>query len=640
MSPSKNGKCIATARDGDYIYGDNPEVVVGDGIKWLKFYQQGEDYHYIAYSYLSEEVNPFYVEPKVGKHKESVRFEWLPIVFLILFAMISASSIFCIGKRVYRKYRWAGNSGNKWYDIFFLGLKRDNEIKRMWVFNPNAYLTSSALTGSIAGSFVATFLLILVIALVALVFFYIVGGLLWVLIIVGWILVVGGALILFFGKDAYGLIGLLGIPVLIYQDDLIEAANNLFERGAGIFNKMNPLELCTSIVISYWKPALAIAATPFIVFLAIALVWLLISGLVSLYETIVMSRYNVKHPCPVCGRPSEPAKYVIGYNPDGTARLLPVQLRPGIYGIFSIRAPYTGQNLPTLFLNGKDKLERICPHCQTLIKADVGQEKHVAVAGVAQSGKTTLLYRIIAELERNYNAVITDNMGLNHATIDRFVNHIKNGAEMREYPPKTAESRHRSIQMILQHKGAIIPYKIYLNDLAGEMFTAENNKAEDAPFFKNTNVILFIIDPMTMRVSDLEFSSDFAEWYASNVGEQSDNAGKVDVETALDILKNTIENHRNKADIKNIPLMVILTKIDTGYMKDIETLTSDKIRSFMQEQMGLNKFVYMASTSFRDITYYAVSAKSRVADDVSGIASVIRDLLAKLKIDWDDQQQA
>ena len=145
MSPSKSGQRVTVAHDGDYIYGNDPEIVVGDGVRWLKFYQEGEGYHYIAYSYLSEEVNPYYVEPIIETPKESVSFEWLPIVFLILFAIVSVFSIFYFGRKAFLKYGWAGE---KWYDVFLLGLKRDNGMKRMWVFNPNPYLTFSGLSGT------------------------------------------------------------------------------------------------------------------------------------------------------------------------------------------------------------------------------------------------------------------------------------------------------------------------------------------------------------------------------------------------------------------------------------------------------------------------------------------------------------
>ena len=509
-------------------------------------------------------------------------------------------------------------------------------MKRLWVFNPNAYLTFSGLSGTIAGGFLAAFLLILIVAFITLVFFYIVCGLIWLVIIAGCIVVLVGAVVLFIEKSEEGLFGLLGVPVVIFYKSLKETASDMAHKGVELFHSMNPLDLCVEIVKDNWKTALDVAVAPLLFLLAIALIWLLVAGFVSLIESIVMSRYNVKHPCPNCGLPSEPAQYVIGRNSDGMPEVLPVHLRPGVYGIFSLRAPNEGRKLPTLFFNGKDKLERICPHCHTTIRADVGQEKHVAVAGVTQSGKTTLLYRIIAELERNYEADITDNMGVNHASIDRFVNHIMDGSEIEEYPPKTSEIRHRSIQMMLRHKGAVIPYKLYLNDLAGEMFAVEGNKAEDAPFFKNTDVILFVIDPMTMRSSDLDFGDDFAAWYKANVGLQSDNSGKIDVEMALDVLKNTLEKHRKKkTDIEKIPLMILLSKADTGYLNDIDISSSDEIRTFIQEQMGLDKFVYMASTSFSDVSYHAVSAKATVFDEISGVDALIHDLFVKLKIDWD-----
>ena len=48
-SPSKYGTKAGIAYDGDYIYCSYPEVVTGSGIEWLKFYQDGEGYRYIAY---------------------------------------------------------------------------------------------------------------------------------------------------------------------------------------------------------------------------------------------------------------------------------------------------------------------------------------------------------------------------------------------------------------------------------------------------------------------------------------------------------------------------------------------------------------------------------------------------------------
>ena len=549
--------------------------------------------------------------------------------FLMLVAAVSIAGIIFFGRRAYKKY---GGAGAKWYDVFFLGTERENGMKRIWVFNPNAYLTFAGISGVIAGSFLAVFLLFLFCACIVFLFFYIIGGLIWLFTVLICILAIIFILRLI-GRISGRSNSVFVLP-LFFIKGLFKMANNMFQRGRDAFDTLNPFEFCFDIVADYWDIALVVAFAPFVIFLVIALSWLFIAGMSSLFESIVLAWYNVKYPCPNCGLPSEPAQYVIDRNPDGSPNVLPVHLKPGVYGIFSLRAPHNGRKLPTLFLNGKDKLERICPHCQTSIRSDLGQEKHIAVAGVSQSGKTTLLYRIAAELERHYGASITDNMGVNHAVIDRFIDKINDGSEIQEFPAKTSGTRHRSIQMILPRKDASIPYKLYLNDLAGEMFTAENNKPEDAPFFRNTDVILFLIDPMTMRTSDLEFGADFSEWYATHVGNQSYAYGKIDLEDALVVMKNTIEKHRSrKSDIRDIPVMMILPKVDAGYLDHNESFGSEAIKEYLQNEMGLDSFIFRAETYFSDISYYAVSAKCDVRDEYSGIPTLLRDVLRKLNIE-------
>ncbi len=634
-APSKKGHREAVAHKDDYIYGKSLEFVEGGGIKWLKFYHPGKGYLYVSSSCLAEETNPLYVPPAPAPIQKKIEsFTWLPRAFLILFALITCLGIFFLGRKLYRSEHklW-----EPWYNYFFFGQENKNGMRRMWVFNHNAYLSFIGLFVMVVAGFVATSLFILLTATIILCSSYIIGGLLWVLVVGGWIGVVVGVLLLVFGRNEYGFIGLLGIPVIIFQKRLIRAAGFLFAKGVYLFHSLNPWELSVGLVTGYWKKALLIAAGPLVVFLSIALVWLLIAGIVSLCESIVLYRYNVKNKCETCHKSYEPAKYVIGREADGTPRFLPVPLRPGTYGIFHIRAPFSQERLPTLFLLGKDSLERYCPHCNNPITTRVGEEKFVSFVGVAQSGKTSLLYRCIAELERNYISEITGDIGEDHKLIEHFVDRIKNGTEMGEFPPKTSEGRHRSIQMKLSHKGAMIPYKIYLNDLAGEMFTSELNKAEDAPFFRNSDAILFSIDPMTIKTADLELGDVFSLWYKDHVGRTQDSAGKIDVEMALDILQNTIEKYRKKkTEIQKIPLMIVLTKADTGYLSGVDRQDPDDIRRFLEDQMGLGRFVYRAKTFFENVSYYAVSAKSKVDSEGSGVDLLLEALLKNLRIDKGD----
>ena len=139
------------------------------------------------------------------------------------------------------------------------------------------------------------------------------------------------------------------------------------------------------------ETALVISAAPLLLFLAAAVLFMIFAFGLMIYENIKMKRYNVSHPCPFCGEHSEPAVYLS----DGIP--LHVPLRPSVWGMFNITHPATGEKMPTLFLKGKDNLDRRCVHCDNLISAKIGAEKHIAVAGVPNSGKSTLLNRIVSE---------------------------------------------------------------------------------------------------------------------------------------------------------------------------------------------------------------------------------------------------
>ena len=101
-----------------------------------------------------------------------------------------------------------------------------------------------------------------------------------------------------------------------------------------------------------------------------------------------------------------------------------------------------------------------------------------------------------------------------------------------------------------------------MNDIAGEMFTTDSNDYQNAPFFKLTDVLIFALDPFTMKADDLDFSPEFASWYKKNVGDKKDSAGKVDLYEAFDALINTIKKYRKPNGIK---LMITYVKTDTGY---------------------------------------------------------------------------
>ena len=467
-----------------------------------------------------------------------------------------------------------------------------------------------------------------------------------VIVVLFWILfiglyVIGGGLLLngIFGDDLkllslllfvlpIGLANLLGE----WKGDILGFGYNMTEWGKSVFSTFNIFKVSLYIIKTYWLTALIISAAPLLLFVGSASLFMVFAGAMILYENIKMKRYNVSHPCPICGEHSEPAVYLS----DGIP--LHVPLRPSVWGMFNITHPVTGEKMPTLFLNGKDRLERRCVHCDNLISAKVGAEKHIAVAGVPNSGKSTLLYRIISELSRmkvgNENiCTFTDNLGSNETSVKSFLDSINKGQKMEFFPEKTAEGRHKSIQMLAQNPSGSLPYRLYINDIAGEMFTSYNNQYEDAPFFKNTNVLIFALDPFTMKANELDFSPEFASWYKDNVGDKNDLDGKVDLDEAFSALVNTISKYKKEKDLAKMKLMITYVKTDTGYLKDLSDKNdSALLREFAISEMGLESLISKLESKGFDISYYSMSA----ADDAakSGISSYISDILDALNISF------
>jgi hypothetical protein len=165
------------------------------------------------------------------------------------------------------------------------------------------------------------------------------------------------------------------------------------------------------------------------------------------------------------------------------------------------------------------------------------------------------------------------------------------------------------------------------------MFTTSNNQYEDAPFFKNTNVLIFALDPFTMKANELDFSPEFASWYKKNVGDKNDSVGKVDLDEAFSALVNTISRYRNEKERSKMKLMLTYVKTDTGYLNELSNKNdSALLREFAISEMGLESLISKLESVGFEISYYAISA----SDDAkkSGISDYISDIFDGLNISF------
>ena len=606
--PMVKGKLLWQLRPGDIIYVDTLETITSNGYEWAaisdKWGQGFSKKGYITFlNRLVPEENPLYAPPSEEQKKIEDAVEssqnvakWILLVLSILFA---------IGF-IYSYFQEEGKEKLIGYE--------HNGMRKTFFFNSQPYTAIIYITLFLIAAIAASVVTLITVGGIVFVVLWIVKilcyALVWVGIIVCILCIIGtlcGAFLCLIGVVLGGLIW--------YYDDSIEAfAEKCADTGLHFFNEFNIFGFTMDMTIQYWKPALMVVATPIAIFLGLAILWMIIAGALILFEKIMTNRYSIKHPCPHCHQNSEPAKYLskgsngYEYIPND------IQLRPGMYGLFHITHPYTGERMPTMILNGRDKLARECNNCHKRIQADEGTEVHIAMAGTAQSGKSTLTYRMVAEIFRRAGADRVEFTDARNTIKDRtMVNKIKAiSSEERisddNLPAKTAVNDIASTQLIIKRKNMPVPYRMFINDVGGELFDPENNnqKADNSRYFRNVDSLLIMIDPLTTDLSDCDTSDKFKEWLSKN---DKEGVVKLRIRDIQDTIDNQIKEHGNKK--KNIHLNIILPKIDLKYIpSNINLDSQEMLRTYLEEELGMGDLMMWAS-DFASVTIFAVGATAQ-----------------------------
>lgn len=626
--PSSSAKLVYNVYGGDNIYVDDGELYEdASKNKWIKV--SGQDV-YIPLLRLTRVSNPEYERPV--DTPESL-LNLAPIgIFVAIIAVFFLITGFLI---------WLASTKWEWIKPFTgqPDSKLDG-MRKILFYNKEPYVDSLIIAGIVVASFVITILLFLLLGVIAIgggwifkILCYIFADL---LIVVGFGMGIAGGYNALLGnvdgcgeRIGYLVGGVLGIVLgsyaLGWRPVIIDFGKSMQEWGSSMMITFNVLDLAWALVLRYWKFAIIVSLVPLVLLSVCGLGFMVFNYVLILSEKASMHRYNVKNPCPHCGVSSEPAIYYSEGVP------LPVDLLPGRYGIYHITHPITGERMPTRFSNGKALLERECPHCHMMINAQVGEEKHVAFAGVSGSGKSSLMYRILGTiLDKRIGgeplAIRSDN---NNSADDRQFDHfhdsIQGGKEMEAFPNQTTRGRHKALQLMMFNPQRKMSYRVYFNDIAGETFTAANMNIKDAPFLQNTDLVIFMLDPLSIPASSLSPSLAMKEWLASH----QSNPSLVGLDESLDRLINLIDNYK-KGGAASMDLIVNLGRSDLGYIKCERT--SDKLRAFVDQELGLERVTSRLEQTFRSVRYYAVSAKEEVTK--SGINWFIEDIFKTVGVSY------
>lgn len=604
---SAKSAMIYQLRPGDQVFLEDTTVLNANGYDWIRITDKwGQGYErdgYVTNLHRFEaSLNPNYVPMTEDQKKiEAAAMNWRNITKWILLVLAIGLSLFSAG--VYLL-------GNDSTTELIIG-KKENGMRRTFFFNVAPYRTVLVVTACIAASILASILIMLLVGGLGFCLLWLVKILCYVVLWVGIIGCIAGIIMCICGVWVGALLAIVGGIIWYFEDGITSFAEACSTTGLNFFHEFNMLEYSGELFMQYWKPALIIVCAPLALFLCLAAIWLLVAGILMLTEKIITSRYNIKHPCPHCQQPSEPARYLSksesGYLeiPNG------IQLRPGMYGLFHITHPITGEKMPTMILNGRDRLARCCANCGHRIQADEGTELHVTMVGTAQSGKSTLTYRMIAELFSRMGddrVSFTDqrNSIKDRGMISKIMNIQREGRiSDANLPAKTTLDDLASTQVLVQRNHSNIPYRLFINDVGGELFDPDNKSqsADKARFFSNVNTILMMIDPMTTDLSDEDTSDEFRTWLKKH---EDELALKLRVKDLQDTIDNQIEIHGNKAE--NIHLNIVLPKIDLGYIpKEYDIKSPEQLTAFMNEELGLQSLLHWAK-KFASCTVLAIGA--------------------------------
>lgn len=241
-------------------------------------------------------------------------------------------------------------------------------------------------------------------------------------------------------------------------------------------------------------------------------------------------------------------------------------LTPGVYGILHRRCE-CGQKLPTVFFNGRKNLTAECPSCGFSLTDRESRPLCIPVVGGRSVGKTAF----ITAFSKEFLEVVAPSKGMtcqfynqNKEEIYKEIcmDYSAGSTRMTARPQDIRQASSVSFSFFAQHKNFSPERLIHVYDIAGEVFT-DNNENEVQKQYEYCQGIVLIIDPFAIpSVHDKYLDKLSAEDVAG--------IGKADVNQIINSFLNKLREVTGLSDSKaaTVPLAVVISKIDSAELKD------------------------------------------------------------------------
>jgi len=354
-------------------------------------------------------------------------------------------------------------------------------------------------------------------------------------------------------------------------------------------------------------------------------------GIVFLSDKIYCIINAIVSHCPVCQSKFSLPIYIC---PGCGARH--DRLHPGTYGIL-YRKCNCGKKLPTIFFNGRHKLEAHCPHCNYNIK-DGGLHASwcIPVIGGPSSGKTCYINMAMMSLEKEVLSKYGLHFEHEKNGLDEYEENVTNLS--RGYlPQKTQELRLKYYQFTLTYKRTT-KQQISLCDVAGELFDVKTggNEINKQTGFRYVNAFMLMIDPLSIH--------EYRNEVSKTINLSGYSGGTQSIDEMLDTFVRTLQNmfSIDANAILNTDVAVVFTKADipglderigeSAVLKNAPSLepkaryeTQNKLcEQFLREYNEVS-FLNNLKSRFNSIQFFTCSALGHVMNGQPFISSNVEE---------------
>lgn len=286
------------------------------------------------------------------------------------------------------------------------------------------------------------------------------------------------------------------------------------------------------------------------------------------------------------------------------------QLVPGRWGIFKRECQCGRVMLPTMVLNGRQRVPQRCPDGHE-IAGIIGFAEPVRLALVAgpSAGKTTFLAGVLQELE-TLSTSGTMALGVVEGSrkhYQRALDELRHG----KLPAKTVTGSSPTLVAEVQGDGRSRVLSLY--DVSGESYTSEDAR-RGLRFLEVPSGLILLVDPLALERFAVDHEEELRQ--SSELRPSPVGPARV-VEGVLGSLAEA------GAVTERIPVAVVVTKADAldvgGEIRSLAGAHGDRAVPEWLEQQGAGNLVRMIEGAFKRVGWFHASALGRtpISSDTS-----------------------